>query len=151
VTKNDRITKLKTTWLRALISIAETGSTSRTAPALGLNQSVISRHLQHLNEWAGRPITAKDGSDPYAPFTLTDEGVELLAIAKEFIAKLEAFYPQSPSRPDAKDIHTPEQTAAILEKDRLYRKKNPHIDPMDIVQVSAGKKALKAKRSSRTR
>ncbi|MCC2602406.1 LysR family transcriptional regulator [Sphingopyxis yananensis] len=89
--RNDRIANLRTAWLQALISVAETGTASDASRELDVSQPTISRDLKKLNEWAGRPITVKYATPTSKPFTLTDEGFELLAIAKEFIAKLEAL------------------------------------------------------------
>lgn len=68
--------------LRALVSVADTGSMTITAEILGVSQSAVSWKLKRLQERAGATLYRRDGRS----VVLTDAGQELASIGREMLA-----------------------------------------------------------------
>lgn len=68
--------------LRALVSVADTGSMTTTAGVLTISQSAVSWKLKRLQERAGVPLYRREGRS----VVLTDAGRELASIGREMLA-----------------------------------------------------------------
>lgn len=68
--------------LRALVSVADTGSMTATAEVLSVSQSAVSWKLKRLQERAGTTLYRRDGR----AVVLTEAGKDLTSIGREMIA-----------------------------------------------------------------
>lgn len=91
-----RIESLRLVWLETFLQVTEAENLSAASREMGVDQSTVSRHIQALEKWAGKPLLElyqgeDDGEDIGRMSRMTPAGGELLAIALEFVPKLEAF------------------------------------------------------------
>ena len=68
--------------LRALVSVADTGSMTTTAEILNVSQSAVSWKLKRLQERAGAPLYRREGRS----VVLTDAGQDLATISREMLS-----------------------------------------------------------------
>lgn len=91
-----RIESLRLVWLETFLQVTEAENLSAASREMGIDQSTVSRHIQALEKWTGKPLLElyqgeDDGEDLGRLSRMTPAGGELLAIALEFVPKLEAF------------------------------------------------------------
>lgn len=88
-----RIESLRLVWLEAFLKVAEFGGISAAADALGVDQSTVSRYMIALEKWAGEVLLhldANEGAKTGRMVRITDAGMDLVAIAQEFVPRLMA-------------------------------------------------------------
>ena len=68
--------------LRALVSVADTGSMTTTAEILNVSQSAVSWKLKRLQERAGVPLYRREGRS----VVLTDAGRDLTSVGRQMLA-----------------------------------------------------------------
>ena len=88
-----RIESLRLVWLEAFLKVAELGTISGAAKALGIDQSTVSRYVIALEKWAGEVLLyldANEGAKSGRMVRITDAGMDLVAIAQEFVPRLMA-------------------------------------------------------------
>lgn len=73
--------------LKSLISVAEMGGISAASNALNLTQSAVSQQLKELERQLGMELIDRS----HRPVSLTEEGSELVTVAREMIKLWEAF------------------------------------------------------------
>lgn len=77
---------METKWLEDFVSLAETGSFSRSAQLRHVTQPAFSRRIQALEAWAGTALVDRSSY----PTRLTPAGQALHAQALEILAGLQA-------------------------------------------------------------
>ena len=92
--------ELTTTGLRVLVAVAERGSFTSAAAALGYTQSAVSRQVATLEAAAGQPLFDRHRGG----VTLTAAGSRLLPRAARIVADLDGSAPrQGMARSDRDD------------------------------------------------
>lgn len=90
-----RIESLRLVWLETFLHVTEAENLSAAAREMGVDQSTVTRHIQALERWAGKPLlqlhTDYDGEEAGRMSRMTLAGVELLEIVQDFVPKLETF------------------------------------------------------------
>lgn len=121
-----RIESLRLVWLETFLHVTEAENLSAASREMGIDQSTVSRHIQALEKWAGKPLLElyqgeDDGEDLGRMSRMTPAGGELLTIALEFVPKLKAFRTEEACQEELLDSLT-SMIAKILED---LESKNP--------------------------
>lgn len=103
-----RIESLRLVWLETFLQVTELETLSAASRVMGIDQSTVSRHIQALEKWAGKPLIELyqgeyDGEEPARLSRMTPAGAELLEIALEVVPKLQAFRTEQARRDELID------------------------------------------------
>jgi molybdenum-dependent DNA-binding transcriptional regulator ModE len=103
-----RIESLRLVWLETFLHVTETENLSAASREMGVDQSTVTRHMQALERWAGKPLLElyrgeDDGDEPGSMSRMTPAGVDLLEIAQEFVPRLKDFRTEKACRAELLD------------------------------------------------
>ena len=74
---------MRLVWLVAFVAVAERESFTDAATTIGKDQGSVSRYVDQLQRWLGKPLI-----ESYPPVKLTPDGLVFLPIALQVIALL---------------------------------------------------------------
>lgn len=106
-----RIESLRLVWLETFLRVTEAENLSAASREMGVDQSTVTRHIQALERWAGKPLLELyrgeyEGDEPGRLNRMTPAGVDLLEIAEQFVPKLNGFRTEQARREELLDSAT---------------------------------------------
>lgn len=106
-----RIESLRLVWLETFLQVTEAENLSAAAREMGVDQSTVTRHIQALEKWAGKPLLElyrgeAEGEEPGRMSRMTPAGADLLEIAVHFVPKLNGFRTEQARREELLDSAT---------------------------------------------